>query len=46
MNGELVTYCKAQGFLVLFTFKSISPVACYKMKFSFIYDAIVCMYVY
>jgi hypothetical protein len=36
MNGELVAYCKAQGFLVLFTFKSVSLVACYEMKFSFI----------
>ena len=45
MNGKLVAYCKAQGFLVLFTFKSISPVACYKMKFSFMYDAIMYIYV-
>jgi len=46
MNGKLVAYCKAQDFLALFTFKSIPPVACYKMKFSFIYNAIMCIYVY
>jgi len=46
MNSELVAYCKAQGFLVLSAFKSICPVACYKMKFSFMYDAIMYMYVY
>jgi len=45
MNGELVAYCKAQGFLVLSAFKSVCPVACYEMKFSCIYDAIMYMYV-
>lgn len=37
MNGELVAYCKAQGFLVFFlTLSKFFPVACYEMKFSFI----------